>query len=183
MTKAKASAPKRMTPAQALRAKWYATKLWQQVRRAQLSAHPLCAMCKGKAEVVDHIAGHGLESEWDKAFSNDEAMRIKKREFFRATFQTLCKRCHHRKRLSTGEMANSRHGFVSRRTEEARARLDQAQPTGCGGNGNKINDIEVNRVSATISRGAENGAGVPRNVPQGSRAAYINRILAKKEVQ
>lgn len=63
--------------------KLYKTAHWQRIRRAQLAAHPLCAMCKQTghitpATVCDHINPH----------RGDPVV------FYAGPFQSLCKPHH-----------------------------------------------------------------------------------------
>jgi 5-methylcytosine-specific restriction protein A len=56
---------------------------WQRLREAQLSAHPLCAMCLEaeiveEAKVCDHVEPH----------RGDETL------FWSGPFQSLCEACH-----------------------------------------------------------------------------------------
>ena len=65
----------------------YKTKHWESMRRAQLSAHPLCAGCLSgglitQATQVDHVFP------W---------RQIGDHAFFRNIFQSLCTECHTRK--------------------------------------------------------------------------------------
>ena len=58
---------------------------WQKVRYSYLVSHPLCAICKEAATVVDHIIPHRGDGSlfWD--YDN---------------WQSLCKGCHDKKTLS-----------------------------------------------------------------------------------
>jgi 5-methylcytosine-specific restriction endonuclease McrA len=62
---------------------WYKTARWQRVRKQQLIAQPLCAMCKARgvdrpATVCNHIVRHN---------GNPDL-------FWRGPFNSLCKNCH-----------------------------------------------------------------------------------------
>lgn len=60
----------------------YRTKRWLETRRAQLAAHPLCAMCKPRvvsATVCDH---------------KDKDSKRTEEGFFAGPFQSLCKTHH-----------------------------------------------------------------------------------------
>jgi 5-methylcytosine-specific restriction enzyme A len=62
---------------------WYGSNRWRKLRRAQLRAHPLCALCLGRgivraAVVVDHIIPH--RGNWN--------------EFLTGKLQSLCVECH-----------------------------------------------------------------------------------------
>jgi 5-methylcytosine-specific restriction protein A len=62
----------------------YKSKYWQSMRKAQLSAHPLCAGCLAgglitQATQVDHLFP------WQQ---------IGEHSFFRNIFQSLCNACH-----------------------------------------------------------------------------------------
>ena len=65
-------------------ARLYKTALWQKLRRAQLTASPLCIYCEGlgkvvAANVVDHIKPH----------KGDEILF-----YNRANLQSMCKQHH-----------------------------------------------------------------------------------------
>jgi len=63
--------------------KWYQLERWRRLRRMQLRAEPLCAMCErdGRvtiATVADHVEPHG--GDWVK--------------FLTGRLQSLCAHCH-----------------------------------------------------------------------------------------
>ena len=60
----------------------YHSRRWRKARAIFLAQHPLCAMCGGPANVVDHITPHRgkLEVFWDEG-----------------NWQALCVRCHAQK--------------------------------------------------------------------------------------
>jgi len=62
---------------------WYQLERWRRLRRYQLEAEPLCAMClqRGRvtiATVADHVVPHG--GDWNK--------------FLTGKLQSLCEHCH-----------------------------------------------------------------------------------------
>jgi 5-methylcytosine-specific restriction protein A len=70
--------------------RWYKTSRWQKLRRRQLSAEPLCRMCKDDgritaAAICDHVEPH----------RGDEA------KFWVGPFQSLCAEHHNRTKQST----------------------------------------------------------------------------------
>ena len=63
--------------------RWYWTPRWKAIREAQLSAHPLCAICMEDdvvtaAKVCDHVTPHRGDAEL----------------FWNGPFQSLCEHCH-----------------------------------------------------------------------------------------
>lgn len=61
--------------------RWYKTAKWQKLRERQLSADPLCSMCRPRitpATVCDHVKPH----------KGNEAL------FWSGPFQSLCATCH-----------------------------------------------------------------------------------------
>lgn len=87
---------------------WYSTARWLRLREAQLSAEPLCEMCKRdeiitSAEVCDHVTPHR---------GNEEL-------FWSGPFQSLC--AHH-------------HNSVKQREErgEGEGRVDSFPPFAAG---------------------------------------------------
>jgi len=72
--------------------RFYNSERWRAIRRQQLNADPVCAICGAPATVVDHIIRH----------------RGDKTKFYDVTnLQSLCKRCHDRKTML--EMREAQH--------------------------------------------------------------------------
>lgn len=70
---------------------WYQLERWRKRSRAQLSAHPLCAMCLQRGLVVPaSLADHIVEHNGDKQM------------FWYGALQSLCSTCHNSdKRIET----------------------------------------------------------------------------------
>lgn len=161
---------KERTQPQMLRRKWYASKLWQRIRLAQLARQPRCALCGDEARVVDHVDGHGEEIIWEKSFSDNYLQEILRQKFFTGRLQSVCHPCHNRKRFKERELLNSPTGFVPKRDTEAQQRVS-------GGNTSVFDPPTSGRGSAGKTREVSFGQG---DKPPKTRSEYLNRLLGAK---
>ncbi|MBQ3961712.1 MAG: HNH endonuclease [Muribaculaceae bacterium] len=79
----------KMTDARKERAKIYASKEWQRLRKAYLFNHPLCELCeaRGIVTLAEHV--HHADS-----FMNYDTLMAKFRAYDYTNLVALCRECH-----------------------------------------------------------------------------------------
>jgi len=99
----------RMSDEDLKRDRWYSSRDWRHLRRAYISANPLCEFCFARgitkaADVVDHIIER----------KDDDSLRLDSRNL-----QSLCHRCHN---LKTLEERDRRRGLFAELEKKVEAK-------------------------------------------------------------